>query len=409
MQTNIHPDLKAQPNVLEAESILRKCVHCGFCTATCPTYQLLGDELDGPRGRIYLIKNMLEDNAITDKSVEHLDRCLTCRACETTCPSGVEYGRLLDIGREYAQDLSTRPLKTRILTGLLRFFVPRRTLFHPLLKVGQLFRPMLPTFLRRHIPQKSIVRFNQLQTESARVVLLSGCVQSAATPDVVASLQHILASSGIQSSVINEGCCGALDYHLSAHEKGLVRMRAVIDLLYPQLDEIDSIVSSATGCGVTLKEYPMIFQYEAEYAEKAKALALKLVDAVELLKPLDLVATPSNVAVHTPCSMQHGMGLVGEVEQVLSSAGFNILTHKDGHLCCGSAGTYSIMQPALSLQLRDNKVGALQANQPEVIVTANIGCQLQLTEKADVPVMHWLELLAGRLVQTANEDNVAGA
>jgi glycolate oxidase iron-sulfur subunit len=400
MQTNIHPDLINLPVIREADSILRKCVHCGFCTATCPTYQLTGDELDGPRGRIYLIKNLLEDNQIGQSSLAHLDRCLTCRACETTCPSGVEYGRLLDIGREFATTL--RPWPYRLLSRLLRWFIPKRWLFKPLLRIGQLCRPVLPRVLRRHVPIFTPVRHAQPSVKGAKVLLLSGCVQSAATPNVVAAMAKILADQGMESEVINEGCCGALDYHLSAHEAARSRMKKVIDLLTTKLDGVEAIVSSATGCGVTIKEYPEILKFDPDYAARAQLVANKVMDPVEYFsnRPMHPGENPRRyhkVAIHTPCSMQHGMGLVGEIEKQMSAAGFSIVEHKEGHLCCGSAGTYSILQSDLSGQLRDRKLKALCRNQPDVIVTANVGCQLHLGEGSNIPVMHWLELIADGL------------
>ncbi len=394
MQTNIHPDLIALPKVQEADAILRKCVHCGFCTATCPTYQLLGDELDGPRGRIYLIKNLLEDNTISDDSVAHLDRCLTCRACETTCPSGVEYGRLLDIGREFVNEHSNRPLRARLLTFLLRLVVPRSGLFKPLLKLGQIFRPLLPAFIRNHIPETMPVMHQTESVAGAKVVLLSGCVRSAATPNVVASLLKILRHQGMDAEVVHEGCCGALDYHLSAHDAGLQRMKAVIDQLYPRIDQIDHIVSSATGCGVTIRDYPEVLQYDAEYCPRAKAIVDKLVDPIELVSGQGIEAPATRVAVHTPCSMQHGLGINGSIEKLLGEVGFEIVPHREGHLCCGSAGTCSILQPEMSKQLKERKLDVLVEGKPDVIVTANVGCQLQLKEGADIPVMHWLELVA---------------
>lgn len=394
MQTNIHPDLIALPKVQEADAILRKCVHCGFCTATCPTYQLLGDELDGPRGRIYLIKNLLEDNTISDDSVAHLDRCLTCRACETTCPSGVEYGRLLDIGREFVNEHSNRPLRARLLTSLLRLVVPRSGLFKPLLKLGQIFRPLLPAFVRNHIPETMPVMHQTESVAGAKVLLLSGCVQSAATPNVVASLLKILRHQGMDAEVVHEGCCGALDYHLSAHDAGLQSMKAVIDQLYPRIDQIDHIVSSATGCGVTIRDYPEVLQYDAEYCPRAKAIVDKLVDPIELVSGQGIEAPVTRVAVHTPCSMQHGLGINGSIEKLLGEVGFEIVPHREGHLCCGSAGTYSILQPEMSKQLKERKLDVLVEGKPDVIVTANVGCQLQLKEGADIPVMHWLELVA---------------
>ena len=394
MQTNIHPDLISLPKVQEADAILRKCVHCGFCTATCPTYQLLGDELDGPRGRIYLIKNFLEDSIISDNSIAHLDRCLTCRACETTCPSGVEYGRLLDIGREFVKEHANRPLRSRLLTFALRLVVPRPVLFTPLLKLGQFLRPILPGFLQPHVPIKMPVLHQVEHVTGANVVLLSGCVQSAATPNVVASLLKVLRHQGTDAEVLQEGCCGALDYHLSAHEAGMRKMKALIDQLYPRIDQIDYIVSSATGCGVTIRDYPEILQYDAEYSDKARAIADKLVDPIEIVSEEAIEVTPTRVAVHTPCSMQHGLGLTGAVEKLLGDMGFDIAPHKEGHLCCGSAGTFSILQPELSQQLKARKLHVLSEGKPDVIVTANVGCQLQLKEGANVPVMHWIELLA---------------
>ncbi|MGV0035161.1 MAG: glycolate oxidase subunit GlcF [Candidatus Azotimanducaceae bacterium WSBS_2022_MAG_OTU7] len=405
MQTSIHPDLIALPKVQEADAILRKCVHCGFCTATCPTYQLLGDELDGPRGRIYLIKNLLEDNTISDDSITHLDRCLTCRACETTCPSGVEYGRLLDIGREFVNKHANRPLRVRLLTSVLRFVVPRPDLFAPLLKLGQIFRPLLPAFIRTHVPERMPVLHQTASVIGAKVVLLSGCVQSAATPNVVASLLKILRHQGLDAELVHEGCCGALDYHLSAHDAGMQRMKAVIDQLYPRIDQLDHIVSSATGCGVTIRDYPEILQYDNEYYgnyyDKAKAIVDKMVDPVELVSGRGIEVAAMRVAVHTPCSMQHGLGLNGNVEKLLGDVGFEIVPHREGHLCCGSAGTYSILQPELSKQLKSRKLTVLGEGKPDVIVTANVGCQLQLKEGADIPVMHWLELVAEQIKEAS--------
>lgn len=394
MRTQIHPELAELPEVIEADSILRKCVHCGFCTATCPTYQLLGDELDGPRGRIYLIKNLLEENTITQSSAQHLDRCLTCRACETTCPSGVNYGRLLDIGRGLVKEHAPAPAGRRLLSKLLRVFVPRQGLFRPLLRIGQLLRPVLPARLRKHVPLYQPAKHQVDSVTGARVLLLSGCVQSSATPNVVASLSRLLASKGVASEVVSEGCCGALDYHLSAQEKGRARMKQVIDLLYPRLDQVDAIVSSATGCGVTIREYPEILQHDPEYADRARLVAEKVLDPTELLVAYPFEGKGRKVAVQTPCSMQHGLKITGQVEEILTAAGYEIVPHKEGHLCCGSAGSYSILQPELSGQLRDRKMSNLMAGAPEVIVTANVGCQTHLASASDVKVVHWLEMLA---------------
>jgi glycolate oxidase iron-sulfur subunit len=404
MQTSIHPDLASLPLVKEANDILRSCVHCGFCTAVCPTYQLLGDELDGPRGRIYLIKNLLEDNAIDDKSLVHLDRCLTCRSCETACPSGVAYGRLIDIGRSLVANVANkvhRPRLSLFISFLIRFIVPRKYLFRPLLAIGQFFRPVLPGLIARHIPlrQKKFAAADISHfSPRSKVLVLQGCVQSAATPNVNVALERVLATKGIAVlTLADEGCCGALEFHLSAHEDGLQRMRDLIDRLLPVLDDVDHIISSASGCGVTIKEYPLYLAEDPEYAAKAKLLVAKVVDACEVLKTLDFDCHPIRVAVHTPCSLQHGQSINGDIEQVLVAAGMTIVANKDAHLCCGSAGTYSILQPKLSAQLLTRKLSALQENSPEVIVTANIGCHLHLQTEAGVPVLHWLELIHQQL------------
>lgn len=397
MQTSIHPDLADLPIVREADGILRSCVHCGFCTAVCPTYKLLGDELDGPRGRIYLIKNLLEDNAIDDKSVVHLDRCLTCRSCETSCPSGVAYGRLIDIGRELIVGRSRRPMPFRVMSFLLRLVVPRRKLFGPLLTIGQFFRPLMPNLIAKQVPvrQKKLVRTSiEVGASARKVLLLQGCVQRAATPNTNIALEQLLAIKGIAVETIeDEGCCGALDFHLSAHDKGLQRMRDLIDHLYTRLDKIDSIVSSASGCGVTIKEYPLYLAEDPDYAEKAKMVVEKVVDVSELLGQLEFTCDPVRAAVHTPCSLQHGQSINGAIESILEKAGISIVKSRDAHLCCGSAGTYSILQPKLAARLLFDKLIALEKDSPEVIVTANIGCQLHLQSGSKVPVLHWVELL----------------
>lgn len=397
MQTRIHPDLVDLPKVQEAESILRSCVHCGFCTATCPTYQLLSDELDSPRGRIYLIKNLLEENAIDDKAVVHLDRCLTCRACETNCPSGVKYSRLLEIGKELIAKKSARPVSKQVQSALLRLVVPRSYIFTPLLRTGQFLRPVLPGILANKIPLKQKpLPIPDRRTEHARknVLLLKGCVQRAATPNVNIALEQLLATQNVAvTSLKAEGCCGAVDYHLSAHDQGLQRMRDLIDKLHNQLEKVDYIVSSASGCGVTIKEYPLYLSEDSEYARKAVQVVEKVVDVSELLGQFEFKCSPIRAAVHTPCTLQHGQGINGEIERILERAGITIVKSRESHLCCGSAGTYSIMQPELSQRLKTRKLAVLQEHSPQVIVTANIGCQLHLQIGANVPVKHWVELL----------------
>lgn len=399
MKTQIHPDLQNLPEVQAADDILRRCVHCGFCTATCPTYQLTGDELDGPRGRIYLIKNLLEVNDITLASAEHLDRCLTCRACETTCPSGVEYGSLLDVGRTLAHQRVAKPLAYRSLAALLRLAIPRAWIFRPALRLGQWFKPFLPRALGRYIPRRQRAKYPMVvrdQSAARKVVLLSGCVQSAATPNVTAALSHILAQQGVAAEIVEEGCCGSLDLHLSAAEKARERMKGVIDLLTPLLDSCEAVVSTATGCAVTISEYPEIFRDDPVYLARAESVAAKLTEPMDLIKKLGLKLTlrdeQRKVAVHIPCTMQHGMKRGGSLEDVVRDLGFHVVGTREQHLCCGSAGTYSMLQPELSEQLRANKIKALIVATPDIIVTANVGCQLHLDDKTRV--MHWLELVA---------------
>ncbi|HAK50807.1 MAG TPA: glycolate oxidase iron-sulfur subunit [Gammaproteobacteria bacterium] len=399
MQTNIHPDLVGKDKIAEAEEILRSCVHCGFCMATCPTYQLLGDELDGPRGRIYLVKNLLETNSMDDQSATHLDRCLTCRSCETTCPSGVRYGRLLDIARDLMVTRVRRPLRIEVLSRLLRWTVPHPRVFGALLRLGQLVRPVLPMFIAGKVPlRQTSVALNDLPNGSAdkTVILLQGCVQRAATPGVNEAIQSLLQASGCAVEYLTEeGCCGGLDYHLSDHETGVRRMQTLVDQLYPRLDSVEAIVSSASGCGVTIKEYPEIL--DSSYADRAAAIVDKVVDISELLDQESFTCRPIRVAVHTPCTLQHGQQIDGVIEQILARAGCEIVPSNEGHLCCGSAGTYSVLQPKLAERLRDRKLGSLLREEPEVIVTANVGCQLHLQSGTGTPVMHWTELLARQL------------
>ena len=401
MQTNIHPQLARRADIIEADEILRSCVHCGFCTATCPTYQLSSDELDGPRGRIYLIKNLLEDNAIEADSVVHLDRCLTCRACETTCPSGVRYGRLLDIGKGLiAEKQVSSSWLRRLLIPLLRLVVPQPRLFRPLLQMGNLLRPLLPGVIRRHVPvlvNKSYV-LPAIVASAPRVLVLQGCVQKAATPQVNQALAVLLAQQGVAVEFLpEESCCGSLDYHLAAHAAARRRMRRLIDQLYPRLSEVQAVVSTASGCGVTLKEYTEIFADDPIYLAKAHQLHAKLRDVSELLASFTFSCLPGRVAFHSPCTLQHGQKINGVVEDILRRAGFELCAVQDAHLCCGSAGTYSLLQADISQTLLANKVTRLQAEQPDVIATANIGCQLHLQSGAAVPVVHWVELLADRL------------
>lgn len=399
MQTNIHPQFKNRQDVQEAESILRACVHCGFCTATCPTYQLLGDERDGPRGRIYLIKQMLESADVTEATQTHLDRCLTCRSCETTCPSGVRYGRLADIGRSIMEEKVPRTTGQKITRTLLRKALPNQTLISPLIKAGQIMRPLLPAALKAKVPAKQTSGLVPTTQHARTMLVLGGCVQKSATPSTNASATRVLDKLGITLKEVPEaGCCGAVSYHLSAHEEGIHAMRHNIDAWWPHIEAgAEAIVISASGCGAMVKEYGELMADDAIYAEKAAKVSEISKDLSEVLMHEDLgrlnIKTGTKTAVHCPCTLQHALKLGGVVEAILSKAGFELATTKDNHLCCGSAGTYSILQSDISQQLLSRKLDALTGDAPEQIVTANIGCQMHLGSKSTVPVKHWIELL----------------
>ncbi len=403
MQTNILPQYQQTPEGREAEAILRSCVHCGFCTATCPTYQELCDERDGPRGRIYLIKQLLEGGEVTDKTRTHLDRCLTCRSCETTCPSGVRYGRLVDIGRGLLEQSQPRPLKERLLRRALRLVLPYAGRFGPLLKLGQLFRPLLPATLKVKIPPSRQAGPWPTGSHDRVMLALAGCAQPAATPGTNAAAARVLDKLGITLVEAPEaGCCGAVSYHLSAHDEGLDFMRANIDAWWPAIEAgAEAIVISASGCGAMVKEYAELLKDDPHYADRAAKVSALARDLGEVLLTEDLSPLQLNrdkessgkVAYHCPCTLQHGQQLSGQVEQILRRAGIDLAKTTDKHLCCGSAGTYSILQPALSQQLLDNKLKALTVDQPDQIVTANVGCQLHLETKSPLPVRHWIELL----------------
>ncbi len=400
MQTRISAKYRDTAQGQEADSILRSCVHCGFCTATCPTYQLLGDELDGPRGRIYLIKQLLEGQPVSASTQLHLDRCLTCRACETTCPSGVRYGRLADIGRELVeQEVPRRPLQ-RLTRYLLRKVIayPRRVA--PLLFAAQAFRPLLPASLRGKVPARQRRTPWPRQPQARRMLALAGCVQSVATPQTNAAAARVLNRLGIQLiTAPGAGCCGAVSHHLSAHEEGLDFMRRNIDAWWPFIEQgIEAILVTASGCGTVVKDYGHLLAHDPAYADKARRVSALARDIAEVLRDADLSGVAlerqaQKVAFHSPCTLQHGQRLNGVVEAILSRAGFTLTAVPDAHLCCGSAGTYSILQPELSRQLLANKLAALQQDAPDVIATANIGCQMHLASQADRPVRHWIELL----------------
>ena len=406
MQTQLADYIKDTAEGREADRILRSCVHCGFCLATCPTYQLLGNELDSPRGRIYLIKQMLEGGPVTEKTVLHLDRCLTCRACETTCPSGVQYGKLIDIGRGFAEKKVARSLWAQLQRKALRTLLPTPALFGPLLKLGQMVRPWLPATLKANVPAPVAAGEWPAPRHARKMLVLAGCVQPSMAPQINSAAARVLDRLGISLITAPEaGCCGALSYHLNAHDEALDYMRRNIDAWTPYLDQgVEAIVMTASGCGVTVREYGDYLQHDPAYASSAARVSGMTRDVSEILvqekdslQKLLTNAKPekrdSKLAVHTPCTLQHGQKINGVLEAILTSAGFEIASCPDRHLCCGAAGTYSILQPELSHQLLKNKVTALETNQPERIVTANIGCLLHLQSATQKPVAHWIELI----------------
>lgn len=405
MQTNLSEQAKLLPRAEEAERILRSCVHCGFCTATCPTYQLLGDELDGPRGRIYLIKQVLEGQPVTAKTQAHLDRCLTCRNCETTCPSGVQYHNLLDIGRAVVEQAVPRPFGERLVREGLRAVVPRRGIFKMLTHTAKAVRPLLPQALRAKLPgQVTEAKPRPNPHHARRVLMLEGCVQPTLSPNTNAAAARVLDRLGVSVTPAREaGCCGAMDYHLNAQEKGMERARRNIDAWWPAIEAgAEAIVQTASGCGAFVRDYGHLLEHDPAYAVKAVKVSALARDLVEVLQdePLERlgVKAEKRLAFHCPCTLQHAQKLGGAVESVLGRLGFSLTAVPDSHLCCGSAGTYSLTQPELSLQLRDSKLNALESGNPEIIVTANIGCQTHLGGAGRTPVRHWIELVEEALI-----------
>jgi glycolate oxidase iron-sulfur subunit len=402
MQTALADFIRDTPEGREAEAILRKCVHCGFCTATCPTYQVLGDDLDGPRGRIYLIKRALEGAPVTEKTRLHLDRCLTCRACETTCPSGVRYGALVDIGRGIVAAKTTRLPWERLQRALLSFVLPRTVLFSFFLALGKSFRPVLPAGLKAKIPEAISPRGEWPAPRHARKMLaLAGCVQPALAPSINGAAARVLDRMGISLvEVAGAGCCGALRFHLNEQDAGRDDMRRMIDAWWPMVEsgEIEAIVMTASGCGVTVREYAHYLADDPRYREKARSISALTRDLSEIVEPDALVGERrGKVAFQPPCTLQLGQQIRGRVEALLAAAGYEVLPVAESHLCCGSAGTYSILQPEISAELRERKLAALQSPGPDCIATANIGCQSHLQGHAGVPVRHWIELLEAKM------------
>ena len=405
MQTNLTPEFKNSAEGLEAEAILRKCVHCGFCTATCPTYQLLGDELDGPRGRIYLIKQVLEGEVPTRKTQLHLDRCLTCRNCETTCPSGVQYGHLIDIGRKLVDERVERPMAEKAVRWALKEGLPS-PLFAPAMAVGQAVRGLLPASLKNKVPARQSAGAMPTGQHSRKVLMLEGCVQPAMAPNINSATARVLDAADVQVVTAKKaGCCGAVKFHLNDHDGAKGEMRRNIDAWWPHVDSgdgvgVEAIVMNASGCGSMVKDYGHALRDDPAYADKAARISALTRDLSELLPDLvdslrgKVSATPGQIAFHPPCTLQHGQQLRGGVEKHLGALGFNIKTAScEAHLCCGSAGTYSVLQPKIAYELRDRKLGNLSEMKPDVIASANIGCITHLQSGTTTPVRHWVEVL----------------
>ena len=414
MQTNLAPEFKGTADGAAAEAILRKCVHCGFCNATCPTYQLLGDELDGPRGRIYLMKQVLEGAPVTRSTQQHLDRCLTCRNCESTCPSGVQYGSLVEIGRRIVDARVERPAAEKTLRWLLKEGLTS-PLFAPAMKLGQVMRPLLPASLQNKVPAQAPAQAHRwpTRTHPRKVLMLMGCVQPAMMPNINSATARVLDAAGIQTLVADDaGCCGAIRTHLGDQSGGLADMRRNVDAWWPLVSgatsdgPVEAIVMNASGCGVTVKDYGHALAADPAYADKARRISEMTRDLSELLPHLVPAlhgkVKPGQVtqlAFHPPCTLQHGQQLRGGVETHLNALGFTVqVTGEESHLCCGSAGTYSVLQPKLAYALRDRKLANLAPLEPQVIVSANIGCIQHLQTGTTTPVKHWVEVLDDALI-----------
>lgn len=420
MQTNLADWIKDTPEGIEADAILRKCVHCGFCLATCPTYQLTGDELDSPRGRIYLMKEMLEGNAVTARTQFHLDRCLTCRACETTCPSGVQYGRLVDIGREVIEKKVPRNMLDKFTRSMLKNTLPHTAMFSIGLGVGRAVKGMLPDGIAKYVTSKRDEGDWPQPVHARKMLVLDGCVQPAMAPSINCATARVLDKLGISLIRVDKaGCCGAIAHHLNDNREAHVHVKRNIDAWWPAIERgAEAIVVTASGCGTMVADYGHLLRNDPAYAEKAARVSALYRDVSQIIEqervqlsallksradvyPVDAEMTRQKVAFHSPCSLQHGLKIRGVVEGLLRDAGFDLTMVPDGHLCCGSAGTYSLLQPELSTQLLANKVKALESGSPDVIATANIGCMAHiesgLNASSKTPILHWIELLDRRL------------
>jgi len=406
MQTNIIEAYRHTIEGQQAQAILRQCVHCGFCQATCPTYQVLGDELDSPRGRIYLIKNLLEGKDVTEKTRTHLDRCLTCRNCETTCPSGVQYGHLLDISRNIIEEKVKRSVFQTTVRFLLKKGLPHK-LFKPALGIGRILKPLLPGKLQKKIIPRRPVGVIPRREHNRKVFLLAGCVQPALLPSIDAATIRVLDAVGVQALIApNSACCGALRFHLNDQPAALQDMRRNIDAWWPMIEsgQIQALVMNASGCGAMVREYGYHLQHDTLYADKARRISALSCDVGEYLSNfLESLASQlkpdSHVKAvfHPPCTLQHWQQLRGVTEKLLTQCGVECLPFNESHLCCGAAGTYSLLQPAIAEALRDRKLSHLKAAQPQMILSANIGCLIHLQEGTTMPVLHWIEWLDERL------------
>lgn len=399
MQTNFAKPFKAIPESEELKNILQACVHCGFCNAVCPTYQILGDELDGPRGRIYLLKQMLQGENVSQLTQQHLDRCLSCSSCETVCPSGVQYGRLKDVGQFILEQQVKRPVLQKLRRSIIKLIFPYRRRFGALIIFARLAKPILPKQIKRKIPGKvSVTKWPELK-HHRRMIILSGCVQPVLAPEIDVAAAKVLDKLGISLLKIDStNCCGALSYHLSDRQHALSFAKNNIDVCWPYIEQgVEAIVSTASGCGLMIKDYAELLKNDQQYAGKAIKFSALVKDISEILGDEDLsifaAENRPEIAFQAPCTLQHGQKLTGVAESILRSVGFQLLAVDDSHICCGSAGVYSILQPELSSQLLENKLQALQDKMPQFIATANIGCLSHLQSKSKVIVKHWIEFL----------------
>jgi glycolate oxidase iron-sulfur subunit len=410
MQTNLADFIKDTPEGKEADSILRACVHCGFCTATCPTYQLLGDELDGPRGRIYLMKQVLEGKPATRKTQLHLDRCLTCRNCETTCPSGVRYGRLVDIGRKIVEDQVPREGADRMKRIALKEALPRRWVFSPAMKAGQTLRALLPRTLKNKVPEPRPAGAWPQRSHARKMLMLEGCVQPSMSPNINAATARVFDALGVQIvTAARAGCCGGIRYHLNDHDEARDDMRRNIDAWWPYVEAgVEALVMNASGCGAMVKEYGHLLEQDPAYADKARRISELCKDLSEVLPEFETElkgklggSVGEAVAWHPPCTLQHGLKIRGKVEGLLRAVGVDVRLCNESHLCCGSAGTYSVLHPDLAYTLRDRKLRELNNTGAQKIVSANIGCITHLQSGTDKPVEHWIELIDDALTRRA--------